>query len=123
MPQNPTVIATKCNTGEVHVFDYTKFPLKPSASQTKAEPTLRLTGNTAEGYGLSWSPVAKGHLLSGGEDKVICHWDITAASKEKNVLTPTRTYTGHTAMVEDVDWHQSHDSIFASGSDDRHLML
>ena len=123
MPQNPTVIATKCNSGEVHVFDYTKFPLKPNANQLIAEPTLRLTGCEMEGYGLAWSPVAKGHLLSCGEDKVICHWDITAASKEKNVLAATRTYKGHTAMVEDVDWHQSHDSIFASGGDDRMLMM
>jgi len=25
-------------------------------------------------YGLSWSPVNKGHIVSAGEDDYVCHW-------------------------------------------------
>jgi len=47
MPQNPCLIASKTNKGEVHLFDYTKHPSIPSDNIVR--PELRLLGHTLEG--------------------------------------------------------------------------
>ena len=31
-----------------------------------------------EGYGLAWSPLLEGHVLSGSDDANICLWDISS---------------------------------------------
>ena len=33
-----------------------------------------------EGYGLAWSPLLEGHVLSGSDDANICMWDISGNS-------------------------------------------
>jgi histone-binding protein RBBP4 len=49
--ENPDMIATKSRTGDVYVFDRTKFDAMPKEND-KFNPTLRLTGHDKEGYGL-----------------------------------------------------------------------
>jgi histone-binding protein RBBP4 len=122
MPQNPCLIASKTVTGDVHVFDYTKHPLQPHPDNT-ARPDIRLKGHTREGYGLSWNNHAKGLLLSGAEDHIICLWDVTATSKENRTLSPKSVFHGHSAVVGDVAWHALHDSIFGSVGDDKKLLM
>lgn len=53
----------------------------------------------------------------------VCHWDINGYSKANNSLDPINTYRGHTSIVEDVDWHNELDYLFASVGDDRQLMM
>ena len=74
MPQNPTIIATKSVSGEVHIFDYLKHPSQPTSDVVK--PQLKLVGHTKEGYGLAWNSKKEGHILSAGYDNKICYWDI-----------------------------------------------
>ncbi|ORZ33779.1 WD40-repeat-containing domain protein [Catenaria anguillulae PL171] len=123
MPQKPDVIATKTVMGDVYLFDRTKFPLQPNPNNIKCTPTVRLTGHTAEGYGLAWSPLTTGALLSSAEDTLICHWDVQGVTKEKSALEPLRIYRGHASVVGDVSWHHHQPSIFASVGDDRKLLL
>ncbi|CAO3634197.1 unnamed protein product [Mucor hiemalis] len=122
--ENPNVIASKARTGEVFVFDRTTHESFPKENEP-FNPALRLKGHTEEGYALAWNPhkSRSNHILSAGFDGLICHWDIAAASKENRTLSPLQTYKGHTACVEDVAWHMQHDSIFASVSDDKQLMI
>jgi histone-binding protein RBBP4 len=54
MPQSHKIIATKTNSGEVHVFDYFKHGGLPTTNEVK--PEIRLYGHTKEGYGLDWNP-------------------------------------------------------------------
>ena len=49
MPQNPDLIATKCTSGEVLVFDRTKHSSEPDRSGV-VKPDIRLVGQTKEGY-------------------------------------------------------------------------
>ncbi|KAI9152510.1 Histone acetyltransferase type B subunit 2 [Blastocladiella emersonii ATCC 22665] len=123
MPQKIDVIATKSVSGEVFLFDRTKFPLQPNPNNLACTPTLRLRGHTAEGYGLSWSPVKAGQLLSGAEDTLICHWDVQQVTKDQGALDPFRVYRGHATVVSDVAWHKRHENIFASVGDDRRLLV
>jgi histone-binding protein RBBP4 len=101
-------------------------------------------------YGLAWSPLKQGHILAASEDQTVCEWDVNQYKKSDNVLEPLKTYRGHTAVVEvrfreqrqakarkraqadvpppppgaqDVAWHASHESLFASVGDDKLLLL
>lgn len=70
-PQNPNIIATICTDGKVLIFDRTKHSLVPTGT---VNPQAELLGHTQEGYGLSWSPHAAGHLASGSGDQTARLW-------------------------------------------------
>jgi histone-binding protein RBBP4 len=49
MPQNPDLIATKCTSGEVLIFDRTKHSSEPERGGA-IKPDIRLVGQVKEGY-------------------------------------------------------------------------
>ncbi|CAN1192500.1 WD-40 repeat-containing protein MSI3, partial [Linum perenne] len=119
MPQNPSVIGAKTSESEVYIFDST------NQAQQKADvcdPDLRLRGHDKEGYGLSWSHIKRGYLVSGSNDCKICLWDIGAVAQNK-VLDALHVYEGHQSVVEDVDWHLKNENLFGSVGDDCQLMI
>lgn len=118
MPQKDktNIIASKTTSGEIHIFDYNKHPLKPIDMQVN--PEMKLTGHTKEGFGLNWSKLKEGYLLSGSDDHRICIWDIT-----KGNTTPLKTIEEHQGNVEDVDWSKQMDCVFVSCGDDRKMVL
>jgi len=106
----------------VLVWDRTKHSSDPGRD-TAVKPDIRLVGQTKEGFGLAWSPVAKGHLLGASEDMTVCHWDVNQYSKSNNSIQPLNIYSGHSSVVGDVDWHPTNENMFASVGDDKMLML
>ncbi|KAK2079793.1 hypothetical protein QBZ16_002188 [Prototheca wickerhamii] len=102
-PQNHFLIATKTVSANV--------------------PDICLTGHKNEGYGLSWSSLEEGYLLSGSDDAQICVWDVRAATQANRTLGALRVYQGHAGVVEDVAWHPSHASLFGSVGDDKKLII
>jgi histone-binding protein RBBP4 len=46
----------------------------------KSGADVMLKGHDVEGYGLAWSPMMEGLLLSGSYDNKICLWDLAARS-------------------------------------------
>ncbi|KAL8556454.1 hypothetical protein ACS0TY_004050 [Phlomoides rotata] len=120
MSQKPSIIAAKTNSSEVYVFDCDKQ--LEDANGSSCNPDLRLRGHDKEGYGLSWSSLKEGHLLSGSNDCKICLWDISAAPQEK-VLNANYIYEGHENLVEDVSWHLKDANLFGSVGDDCKLIL
>jgi len=121
-PQNPTVIATKGPSKDVLVFDYTKHSSLP-ASDGVCKPEVRLCGHTQEGYGLCWSPLQNGVLVSASNDGNICMWDVEAKTENKSISAPLATFSAHTAAVQDVSCSSFHAHTFASVGDDKHLVL
>jgi len=121
MPQNSFVIATKTVSSDVYVFDYSKHPSK-APQERVCNPELILKGHSNEGYGLSWSPLKEGHLLSGSNDAQICLWDINAAFGKK-VLEANQIFKVHEGAVGDVSWHLKHEYLFGSVGDDCHLLI
>ncbi|KAK9805231.1 hypothetical protein WJX72_007327 [[Myrmecia] bisecta] len=126
MPQNPFWIATKTVSAEVYCFDYSRHPSKPN-QDGRCTPDIRLTGHKTEGYGLAWSPLREGHLLSGSDDAQICLWDISGNTKGGRTggqeLQAKSIFTEHQGVVEDVAWHQRHDYMFGSVGDDKQLII
>ncbi|KAI7872290.1 WD40-repeat-containing domain protein [Spinellus fusiger] len=118
------IIATKSRTGEVYIFDRSKYGASSKADEV-FNPTLRLKGHDGEGYGLEWNPhkTKSSHLLSSGYDARICEWDVNGNNKQGKELEPLRVYTAHTTGVEDIAWHTRYDSIFASAGNDGRLMI
>lgn len=56
------------------------------------------SSNSAQGYGLAWSPFRQGFLLSGSDDAQICLWDINAANGR--MLGAHAIYHQHLGVVE-----------------------
>lgn len=120
MPQNPCIIATKGTCSDVLLFDYTKHSSIPSADGV-CSPELRLKGHRSEGFGLAWSPIETGRLLSGSQDSLVCLWDVSANDSHRSI-DPIATFSGsHTGSVEDIAWHSSDANIFVSVGDDCHV--
>ncbi|KAK9363136.1 WD40-repeat-containing domain protein [Lipomyces starkeyi] len=120
MPQNPDIIATMSVSGDVLVFDRTQHSLQPTGV---CRPEIRLVGHTKEGYGLSWNLHKHGNLLTGSEDTTVALWDINNYTKTSTTLSPVKKFTTHTAIVNDVAWHNLHDSLFGTVSDDLTLQI
>ncbi|KAI8614949.1 WD40-repeat-containing domain protein [Chytriomyces sp. MP71] len=121
MPGNSNIIATRTIYGPVYIFDRARHPSNPK--DNVCIPEIKLVGHTKEGYGVSWHPKTEGHILSASEDTTICLWDIKGSTKERRELDALRTFTGHSAWVEDVAWHELNESIFASVGDDKKLFM
>eukprot|EP00339_Tiarina_fusa_P005149 CAMPEP_0117005082 /NCGR_PEP_ID=MMETSP0472-20121206/5830_1 /TAXON_ID=693140 ORGANISM="Tiarina fusus, Strain LIS" /NCGR_SAMPLE_ID=MMETSP0472 /ASSEMBLY_ACC=CAM_ASM_000603 /LENGTH=478 /DNA_ID=CAMNT_0004706231 /DNA_START=33 /DNA_END=1469 /DNA_ORIENTATION=+ len=124
MPQNHFFVATRGPDPEIYVFDLSKHPSFPEEGSTFS-PQVVCCGHAKEGYGLSWSKLKQGYLLSGSEDTQLCLWDIMADSasssgdKTGRQIKPVSTFAGHTNVVEDVDWHAKDPNMMASVSDDQ----
>ncbi|OBT76906.1 histone-binding protein RBBP4 [Pseudogymnoascus sp. 05NY08] len=119
-PQNPNIIATMCIDGKVLVFDRTKHSSLPTGTVT---PQAELRGHTKEGFGLCWNPHEKGQLATGSEDKTVRLWDLKSVTATSNIVKPSRTYTHHAAIVNDVQYHPIHKSIIGTVSDDLTLQI
>lgn len=115
MPQNHFLVASRGPDAEIYVWDLTKH--ESFSNETTFSPQITLKGHEKEGYGMCWNPHVKGHLVSGGEDKTLCLWDVNAGNPLKGKAT------GHTAVVEDVAWHAHDANLVASVSDDLSIRL
>ncbi|KAF2021391.1 WD40 repeat-like protein [Aaosphaeria arxii CBS 175.79] len=117
-PQNPDIIASLCTDGRVLIFDRSKHPLQPNKDGSiKFE--AELIGHNKEGFGLSWSPLKEGHLVTGNEDTTVRTWDLKAGyAKNKTSIEATATYTMHSATVNDVQYHPTIDFLIGTASDD-----
>ncbi|KAH6689567.1 histone acetyltransferase type B subunit 2 [Plectosphaerella plurivora] len=119
-PQNPDIIATLCIDGKILIFDRTKHSLFPDGNVSSE---IELVGHKMEGYGLSWNPHEQGCLASGSEDTTVCLWDIKTVQDGNTSLKPTRRYTHHTQIVNDVQYHPVSKSLIGTVSDDLTMQI
>ncbi|MES1902069.1 MAG: hypothetical protein MHPSP_000458, partial [Paramarteilia canceri] len=130
MPQNQNLIATKSPTRKVYIYDITKHPSVPAENDTKVSSAdLTLIGHNQEGFALDWNSNSPGKILSGGDDSLICSWDVSKYDNRSDMLgkdvvaSPSSVYTFHTSVISDVKWSLMHDSLFGSVSDDKILAI
>lgn len=72
-PQNPDLLATMTNTGDVCIFDRTKHPSVP-APNAEVKPEILLSGHTSEGFALNWNAKVEGQLATGANDSTVKVW-------------------------------------------------
>ncbi|KAF2646581.1 WD40 repeat-like protein [Massarina eburnea CBS 473.64] len=117
-PQNPDIIASLCVDGRVLIFDRTKHSIQPK-NDGSIKFEAELVGHEGEGFGLAWNPSREGHLVSATEDKTVRTWDLKAGfSKDSKSISPTATYTCHSATVNDVQYHPTMEFLIGTASDD-----
>lgn len=133
MPQNPNMLATIGADGSVLLFDRSKHPANPLGDDCR--PNASLCHHTSEGWGLSWSAHERGKLLTCSSDQTVALWDVVGSYKscsgsdDKDATSsspqmgPQTVFTHHSGSVNDVTWHPSEKSIFASVGDDRKLIV
>ncbi|KAL9105405.1 MAG: hypothetical protein Q9227_009423 [Pyrenula ochraceoflavens] len=119
-PQNPNMIATMCTDGKVMIWDRTKHQSVPPGY---VNPQIELRGHKREGFGLNWNPHEAGKLATAAEDNTVQLWDLNAFQKTNRVLDPARTYTHHSAVVNDVQYHPMHGFVLGTVSDDLTLQI
>jgi WD40 repeat protein len=130
MPQNHFIVATRGPQAPLYIWDFSKHPSFPETGSLKSQPQGTCIGHEGEGYGLCWSPHKTGLLVSSSEDKTVRLWDIHAAMDQSSftnssgtVIHPLSTFTGHTDVVEDVDWHHRDENLIGSVGDDKAIRL
>lgn len=90
--------------------------------QKQIKPVFSFSGYRNEGYALDWSDVKPGYMLTGDNGKCIHLWKPV----EQGVtewLVEQRSFQGHTAAVEDIQWSPNEGSVFASCSTDKSLRV
>jgi len=92
---------------------------RPPTSILKEPKPVASFKSQSEGYGLAWSPVLPGRLISSDCSKNIFLWDYT----EGKWIINENPFTDHQASVEDLQWSPSEQDVFASCSCDRTIKL
>lgn len=67
------LIASKIQTGDIYIFDYTRHPFTPDDDQIF--PQMILKGSQNEGWGLDWS-LHNHQIVSSDNSGLFCVWDL-----------------------------------------------
>ncbi|KAG7199450.1 hypothetical protein KM043_014076 [Ampulex compressa] len=75
--------------------------------------------HTADINVISWNRKESQFLVSGGDDGLLCIWDLRNFGS--NGASPVATFKQHTAPVTSVEWHPEEATVFASGGADNQI--
>ncbi|KAJ1544544.1 ribosome biosynthesis protein rrb1 [Nowakowskiella sp. JEL0078] len=114
------IVASWAETGKVHIWDLTPFvtALDTIGGQTPKDPKPIFTvdrHHKTEGYGLDWSPISPGRLLSGDNAQKIY---LTQYASSGEFVTESQPFIGHSSSVEDIQWSPGEENVFVSAGAD-----
>ncbi|KAJ3342614.1 ribosome biosynthesis protein rrb1, partial [Kappamyces sp. JEL0680] len=118
------VAATMAETGQVHIFDVTQhvnaFDTPGLIPDRNTKPIHTITSHGRhEGYGMDWSPMQQGHLLTGdGRGHIYLTRKTTGA-----FVSDKSPFVGHTSSIEDIQWSPSQGGVFATCSADKTIRI
>ncbi len=129
MPQNHFIVASRGPNPEIYIWDLSKHCSFPD-DDSVPNPQGVCVGHKAEGYGMCWSRHKEGLLVSSSEDTTVCLWDVSQVSSSvKNTaasgtqMKAISVFSGHTDVVEDVDWHHRDVNLIGSVGDDKSIRI
>jgi ribosome assembly protein RRB1 len=113
------IIATMADTGKVHIFDITEhvnsFDTPGLIPEKDTKPIHTITNHKVEGYGIDWSTLSSGYLLTGcGRGSIFL-----TKKTPSGFVTDPEAFTGHKSSIEDIQWSPSQASVFATCSADQ----
>lgn len=118
------ICATMAETGKVNIFDITQHmnsfdtPGLIPPKDTKPIHTITQHG-TIEGYGIDWSPINVGSLLTGdGWGRILL-----TKKTQAGFVSEKSFFTGHSSSIEDIQWSPSQGNVFASCSADKTIKI
>lgn len=124
MPQNPDVIASANNKGDVLVYNRTKHSTikKITDDAVINEPQLRLVNTalpaTGDIFALDWNKQKDGTIAVGAMDGTISMYDIRGGYATKNDTTIAQSWTEKNPIgINDLEWIPKHDSVFVTADD------
>lgn len=126
MPQNPDVIASANNYGDLVVYNRTKHSsIRKVGDEAEInEPQLRLVNNESptskDVFALDWNRQREGMLVSGSVDGQINVHDIKTGNGTR--IGPSRFY-GNPVGINDVEWIPNHDAVFATADDSGKIQI
>ena len=148
LQQRPDVVLTHTDSPRVYVWDFERQPTKAVKLNCRPHvPDVQLLGHDEAGdpanplYFALDTAAAEPRVISGGPDQRVCLWaledyatslaapvlagsaDGVARVGAGSLLQARGVYAGHTACVEDVAFHPTSASLFASVGDDQLLFL
>ena len=118
-PLQPMLLAVACADANAYVWD---IPQPEDSAPTSAaapapSPPKRLRGHTARVYGVSWSPLVPGLLLTSSDDKTIrCHRADADPEPGSSSLYTSVVMEGHTLNARALQWHAEIPYIAFSGA-------
>ena len=115
-PLRPAQLAVGCRDANIYVWD---VPPLAKAGVTVSTPR-KVTGHNARVYGVRWSPLVDGLLLSSSDDKTA---RVHQLEQAEGVLSGPRALVGHTQKVRALRWHPEVPYLAVSGSWDSSLRL
>jgi histone-binding protein RBBP4 len=128
MPQNHFIVASRGPNPEIYIWDLSKHSSFPDEASVPA-PQGVCIGHKAEGYGMCWSNHQEGRFITCSDDKTVALWDVNSVINAKvssasgTQIKPLSIFSGHTAVVEDVDWHRRDVNLIGSVGDDRAIRI
>lgn len=130
MPQNPDVIASANNLGDLVIYDRTKHSTLMNSINTDInKPNLRLSNqNTSSAivdiFAIDWNKQKEGVIVSGNMNGEINVYDIKNdfKSKENINLNASKTYNSGIG-INDIEWIPNHDSILCAADDNGSMKL
>lgn len=125
MPQNPDVIASGNNYGELVIYDRTKHSTYKNNDDIEIDdPELRLgtsesdneVSDNNEIFALDWNKQQEGMIISGNMKGEINLYDIKSQFKSKSdkLISPLQRFNSDTFGINDITWVPDHDSIFTA---------
>ncbi|KAJ3254812.1 ribosome biosynthesis protein rrb1 [Boothiomyces macroporosus] len=119
-----SIIAAMSETGKVNIYDITthvdSFDIPGLIPPRDTKPIYTITNHGAyEGYGIDWSSVQSGHLLTGdGKGRIFL-----TTKTDSGFITDKTAYTGHKSSIEDIQWSPSQGAVFATCSADQTIKI
>lgn len=121
MPQEPGIVATWSESGKVHLFDCRKqlqtLDLEIMSTDgrsvpvsNRAEPIFTFAKHQDEGFALGWSSCSVGRMASGDCTGNIHLWNVTPMG----VTVDPKPFTSHQGSVEDIQFSDNEECVFAT---------
>lgn len=122
MPQNPDVLASGNNNGDLVIYNRTKHSSYKtgidSVDINKPDLTLRSTpiDESTDIFAIDWNKQKEGSLASGNMNGHISLYDIKIqfSNPESTSISPLQTYDDSRSGINDIQWIPDHDSMFWS---------